>query len=48
MKLSRGIQFFVGSTQTTYDLTNLNLSAGTYAITVVAEAEGFTDSDAMQ
>ena len=33
-------------TQTTYDLTNLNLSAGTYAITVVAEAEGFTDSDA--
>nr|DAT91691.1 MAG TPA: Hint (Hedgehog/Intein) domain N-terminal region [Caudoviricetes sp.] len=34
-----------GSTQTTYDLTNLNLSAGNYAITVVAEAEGFTDSD---
>lgn len=33
-------------TQTTYDLTNLNLSAGNYAITVVAEAEGFTDSDA--
>lgn len=32
-------------TQTTYDLTNLNLSAGNYAITVVAEAEGFTDSD---
>ena len=46
MKLSKGIQFFAGSTQTTYDLTNLNLSAGTYAITVVAEAEGFTDSDA--
>ena len=32
--------------KTTYDLTNLNLSAGNYAITVVAEAEGFTDSDA--
>ena len=46
MKLSKGMQFFAGSTQTTYDLTNLNLSAGTYAITVVAEAEGFTDSDA--
>ena len=46
MKLSKGIQFFAGSTQTTYDLTNLNLSAGNYAITVVAEAEGFTDSDA--
>ena len=45
MKLSKGIQFFAGSSQTTYDLTNLNLSAGTYAITVVAEAEGFTDSD---
>ena len=45
MKLSKGIQFFAGSTQTTYDLTNLNLSAGNYAITVVAEAEGFTDSD---
>ena len=46
MKLSKGIQFFAGNTQTTYDLTNLNLSAGNYAITVVAEAEGFTDSDA--
>ena len=46
MKLPKGIQFFAGSTQTTYDLTNLNLSAGNYAITVVAEAEGFTDSDA--
>ena len=46
MKLSKGIQFFAGSTQTTYDLTNLNLSAGNYAITAVAEAEGFTDSDA--
>lgn len=46
MKLSKGIQFFAGGTQTTYDLTNLNLSAGNYAITVVAEAEGFTDSDA--
>lgn len=46
MKLSKGIQFFAGSTQTTYDLTNLNLSAGNYAITVIAEAEGFTDSDA--
>lgn len=34
------------TTQTTYDLTNLNLSAGNYAITVVAEAEGYTDSDA--
>lgn len=34
------------ATQTTYDLTNLNLSAGNYAITVVAEAEGYTDSDA--
>ena len=45
MKLSKGIQFFAGNTQTTYDLTNLNLSAGTYAITVIAEAEGFTDSD---
>ena len=45
MKLSKGIQFFAGSTQTTYDLTKLNLSAGNYAITVVAEAEGFTDSD---
>ena len=45
MKLSKGIQFFAGSSQTTYDLTKLNLSAGTYAITVVAEAEGFTDSD---
>lgn len=45
MKLSKGIQFFAGGTQTTYDLTNLNLSAGNYAITVVAEAEGFTDSD---
>ena len=45
MKLSKGVQFFAGSTQTTYDLTNLNLSAGNYAITVVAEAEGFTDSD---
>lgn len=33
------------TTQTTYDLTKLNLSAGNYAITVVAEAEGFTDSD---
>ena len=31
--------------KTTYDLTKLNLSAGNYAITVVAEAEGFTDSD---
>ena len=46
MNLSKGIQFFAGSSQTTYDLTNLNLSAGNYAITVVAEAEGFTDSDA--
>ena len=46
MKLSKGIQFFAGNTQTTYDLTNLNLSAGNYAITVIAEAEGFTDSDA--
>ena len=46
MKLPKGIQFFAGNTQTTYDLTNLNLSAGNYAITVVAEAEGFTDSDA--
>lgn len=46
MKLSKGIQFFAGGTQTTYDLTNLNLSAGNYAITVVAEAEGYTDSDA--
>ena len=46
MKLSKGIQFFAGSSQTTYDLTKLNLSAGNYAITVVAEAEGFTDSDA--
>ena len=46
MKLSKGIQFFAGSTQTIYDLTNLNLSAGNYAITVIAEAEGFTDSDA--
>ena len=45
MKLSKGIQFFAGSTQTTYDLTKLNLSAGNYAITVAAEAEGFTDSD---
>lgn len=45
MKLSKGIQFFAGSTQTTYDLTSLNLSAGNYAITVAAEAEGFTDSD---
>lgn len=45
MKLPKGIQFFAGSTQTTYDLTNLNLSAGNYAITVVAKAEGFTDSD---
>lgn len=33
------------TTQTTYDLTKLNLSAGNYAITVIAEAEGFTDSD---
>lgn len=33
------------TTQTTYDLTNLNLSAGNYAITVVAEAEGYRDSD---
>lgn len=46
MKLSKGIQFFAGGTQTTYDLTNLNLSAGNYAITVIAEAEGYTDSDA--
>ena len=46
MKFSKGIQFFAGSTQTTYDLTNLNLSAGNYAITVVAEAEGYIDSDA--
>ena len=46
MKLPKGIQFFAGSTQTTYDLTNLNLSAGNYAITVVAEAEGYIDSDA--
>ena len=46
MKLPKGIQFFAGNTQTTYDLTNLNLSAGNYAITVVAEAEGFIDSDA--
>ena len=46
MKLSKGIQFFAGSTQTTYDLKNLNLSAGNYEITVVAEAEGYTDSDA--
>ena len=45
MKLSKGIQFFAGSSQTTYDLTNLNLSAGNYAITVVAKAEGFTDSN---
>ncbi len=45
MKLSKGIQFFAGGTQTTYDLTNLNLSAGDYAITVVAEADGYTDSD---
>lgn len=45
MKLSKGIQFFAGGTQTTYDLTNFNLSAGNYAITVVAEAEGYTDSD---
>ena len=45
MKLPKGIQFFAGSTQTTYDLTNLNLSAGNYAITVIAEAEGYRDSD---
>lgn len=45
MKLSKGIQFFAGSTQTTYDLTKLNLSAGNYAITVAAEAEGYRDSD---
>ena len=32
--------------KTTYDLTNLNLSAGNYAITVVAEAEGYMTSDA--
>lgn len=46
MKLSKGIQLFAGSTQTTYDLKNLNLSTGNYEITVVAEAEGYTDSDA--
>lgn len=41
-----GCYTFVWETTTTYDLTNLNLSAGNYAITVVAEAQGFTDSDA--
>ena len=46
MKLPKGIQFFAGNTQTTYDLTNLNLAAGTYSITVKAEAEGYTTSDA--
>ena len=46
MKLSKGIQFFAGSTRTTYDLTNLNLAAGAYSITVKAKAEGYTDSDA--
>ena len=33
-------------TQTTFDLSTLNLAAGTYSITVKAEAEGYTTSDA--
>lgn len=33
-------------TQTTFDLSTLNLAAGTYRITVKAEAEGYTTSDA--
>ena len=33
-------------TQTTFDLSALNLAAGTYSITVKAEAEGYTTSDA--
>ena len=32
--------------KTTFDLSTLNLAAGTYSITVKAEAEGYTDSDA--
>ena len=32
--------------ETTFNLRTLNLAAGTYSITVQAEAEGFTDSDA--
>lgn len=32
--------------KTTFNLSTLNLAAGTYRITVQAEAEGFTDSDA--
>lgn len=35
----------VAESETTFDLTALNLSAGDYAITVVAEADGYTDSD---
>ena len=31
---------------TTFNLSTLNLAAGTYSITVQAEAEGYTDSDA--
>ena len=32
--------------ETTFNLRTLNLAAGTYSITVQAEAEGYTDSDA--
>lgn len=32
--------------KTTFDLSTLNLAAGTYSITVKAEAEGYTTSDA--
>ena len=32
--------------ETTFNLRTLNLAAGTYSITVKAEAEGYTDSDA--
>ena len=32
--------------ETTFNLSTLNLAAGTYSITVKAEAEGYTDSDA--
>ena len=31
--------------ETTFNLRTLNLAAGTYSITVQAEAEGYTDSD---
>ena len=32
--------------ETTFNLRALNLAAGTYSISVKAEAEGYTDSDA--